>query len=293
MLHTTWLGSLIVHTPLLRNYLEHLTVAKGHQYDQPASREQIADFIAAYGIPLDSIPKPVEEYQTLNEFFSRGHKPGARPTCNPKCACTSTGFDHRAAGARCNKVSNNVHEEKCWLLCSALPGVSACLCTGLTCMLECWAACRDDATAVQPCDCRLMVFPNVSASQRLWIKGRQFTLRKLLGSVYSSKWDGCSIALSRLAPGDYHHYHAPCCGKIAQMTLIPGGRYSVKPVRCLTLQELTLLKSLDVYCMHIAHIAPPGGLLLPPALTSALRQIKGSLQCTSNAHIVRSWCRLW
>lgn len=87
VLHTTWLGSLIVASHPLRAYLEGYTVAKGRKYDDKArAQAHIAQFISDYAVDLDTVPKPLSQYSTLNEFFTREHKPGARPVCEPTCA---------------------------------------------------------------------------------------------------------------------------------------------------------------------------------------------------------------
>ena len=84
---------------------------------------------------------------------------------------------------------------------------------------------------MQPCDCRLMVFDSVAEAQSVWIKGHGFSISKMLGQAYSAEWQGCSIALSRLAPGDHHRFYVPCACTISSMTPLEGDHYSVKPVR--------------------------------------------------------------
>ena len=59
---------------------------------------------------------------------------------------------------------------------------------------------RDDAAAVQPADCRLHVFEDACAATRIWIKGRGFSVRNLLGRLADSMdLDGCSLVISRRA----------------------------------------------------------------------------------------------
>ena len=63
---------------------------------------------------------------------------------------------------------------------------------------------------LSPADCRATVFPTVHKAQEIWIKGRQFTLRKLLsGCPQQSQFteNMSSIAIFRLAPQDYHRFH--------------------------------------------------------------------------------------
>ena len=45
----------------------------------PASRLLIPRFARAYGIAVDEAEKALGDYATLNEFFTRRLKPGARP----------------------------------------------------------------------------------------------------------------------------------------------------------------------------------------------------------------------
>jgi hypothetical protein len=85
ILHKTWLGALIVRTPLLRAYLKNYTFSKGKRYDNPNSKAEIMKFIEEYDVDMDEVAKPIETYRTLNEFFYRAHRPGARPVLHPEC----------------------------------------------------------------------------------------------------------------------------------------------------------------------------------------------------------------
>jgi phosphatidylserine decarboxylase len=42
-------------------------------------------------------------------------------------------------------------------------------------------ACRNAAVAVSPADSRVLVFDSVSEAKALWVKGKDFTIAKLLG----------------------------------------------------------------------------------------------------------------
>lgn len=83
---------------------------------------------------------------------------------------------------------------------------------------------------VQPCDCRLMVYDSLDVAQRIWIKGHDFSLEKLIGPAFDRTWVGCSAVLSRLAPSDHHRFYVPCRCTVHSKQLLPGYRYSVKPV---------------------------------------------------------------
>jgi len=75
-----------------------------------------------------------------------------------------------------------------------------------------------------------MAFETVSEATRLWIKGREFTVARLLGDAYkgqAEKYAGGALAIFRLAPQDYHRFHSPVDGKIGPMTYIAGEYYTV------------------------------------------------------------------
>lgn len=74
-------------------------------------------------------------------------------------------------------------------------------------------------------------FPTISEATNLWIKGRQFSIKKLLGKELegeASRYEGGSLCIFRLAPQDYHRYHSPVDGKIGRMSRIAGEYYTVK-----------------------------------------------------------------
>ncbi|KAN0065365.1 hypothetical protein ACQY0O_001201 [Thecaphora frezii] len=82
-------------------------------------------------------------------------------------------------------------------------------------------------------DCRLTVFDNIEASTTYWIKGKQFTLNRLLSDTNLADRcfpPGSSLAIFRLAPADYHRYHHPVgpvvCGPTRHCQ---GEYYTVNP----------------------------------------------------------------
>jgi len=63
----------------------------------------------------------------------------------------------------------------------------------------------DDRVAVSVADCRMTCFQTISDATQYWIKGRQFTLGRLLADeALAKKYEGGSLAIFRLAPQDYH-----------------------------------------------------------------------------------------
>ncbi|KAI7818149.1 phosphatidylserine decarboxylase-domain-containing protein [Gamsiella multidivaricata] len=98
----------------------------------------------------------------------------------------------------------------------------------------------DDRVAVSVADCRMTCFQTISDAQKFWIKGRQFTVAKLLDDEkLAKKYDGGSLAIFRLAPQDYHRYHVPVRGVISESRLIAGEYFTVNP--------MSIRSHLDVY----------------------------------------------
>lgn len=62
---------------------------------------------------------------------------------------------------------------------------------------------HDPRTIVSAADCRLTCFSTVSEATRIWIKGREFTVEKLLGERYKDEipnYKGGALVIFRLAP---------------------------------------------------------------------------------------------
>jgi phosphatidylserine decarboxylase len=75
-----------------------------------------------------------------------------------------------------------------------------------------------------------MAFETVSEATRLWIKGRDFTVARLLGDVYkdeAEKYIGGALCIFRLAPHDYHRFDSPVDDTIGCMIYISGEYYMV------------------------------------------------------------------
>ena len=102
---------------------------------------------------------------------------------------------------------------------------------------------ENDLITSSPADCRLTAFPTVDLATKYWIKGYGFTLETLLGSAeLAAQFDGGSIVIARLAPQDYHRWHAPVSGTVRGIKDIPGAYYTVNP------QAINEPGTLDVFC---------------------------------------------
>ncbi|KAF9113300.1 hypothetical protein BGX27_001836 [Mortierella sp. AM989] len=98
----------------------------------------------------------------------------------------------------------------------------------------------NDNVAVSVADCRMTCFQTISDATKFWIKGRQFTITRLLADEsLAKKYEGGSLAIFRLAPQDYHRYHIPVKGVLSEPRLIEGEYYTVNP--------MAIRSRLDVY----------------------------------------------
>ena len=94
-----------------------------------------------------------------------------------------------------------------------------------------------------PADCRLTAFSTVDLATKHWIKGFGFSIERLLGDAeMAAKFKGGSIVIARLAPQDYHRWHAPITGIVKGIKEIPGTYYTVNP------QAINEPGTLDVFC---------------------------------------------
>jgi len=102
---------------------------------------------------------------------------------------------------------------------------------------------ENDLVTSSPADCRLTAFPSVDLATKYWIKGYGFTLERLLGSPeLAAQFNGGSLVIARLAPQDYHRWHAPVSGTVRGIKDIPGAYYTVNP------QAINEPGTLDVFC---------------------------------------------
>lgn len=94
-----------------------------------------------------------------------------------------------------------------------------------------------------PADCRLTAYQTIDMATKYWIKGAGFTIPRLLGDeALARQFEGGSIVIARLAPQDYHRWHAPVSGVVEGIKDIPGAYYTVNP------QAINESGTLDVFC---------------------------------------------
>jgi phosphatidylserine decarboxylase len=110
---------------------------------------------------------------------------------------------------------------------------------------------EDPRVIVSPADCRSVVFNTIDSAQAIWVKGREFSLQRLLGDAYpedAKRYVGGSLGIFRLAPQDYHRFHIPVDGVMDEPKTIEGEYYTVNP--------MAIRSSLDVYGENVRVIVP-------------------------------------
>lgn len=81
----------------------------------------------------------------------------------------------------------------------------------------------DPAAVVSPVDALCGVTGTISDGTLLQIKGRAYSLARLLGDPeQAQRFEGGTFATLYLAPRDYHRIHAPVSGLVREARLIPG-----------------------------------------------------------------------
>lgn len=102
-----------------------------------------------------------------------------------------------------------------------------------------------------PADCRSVAFDHIEEAQTIWVKGREFSVERLLGKAYpedAKRYHGGSLGIFRLAPQDYHRFHIPVDGVMDEPKLIEGEYYTVNP--------MAIRSALDVYGENIRVVVP-------------------------------------
>jgi phosphatidylserine decarboxylase len=81
-----------------------------------------------------------------------------------------------------------------------------------------------------PADARTLIFASIVES-RQWFKGYDMDVNALIGHIAvngnSNYFNGGGMVISRLAPQDYHRFHAPVSGSIVAIHHVPGSLWSV------------------------------------------------------------------
>lgn len=104
---------------------------------------------------------------------------------------------------------------------------------------------------VSPADCRSVVFNKMDEATKIWVKGREFSIERLLGNAYpedAKRYVNGALGIFRLAPQDYHRFHIPVDGVLGTPKTIEGEYYTVNP--------MAIRSALDVYGENVRVVVP-------------------------------------
>ncbi|KAK0103918.1 hypothetical protein ONS96_005025 [Cadophora gregata f. sp. sojae] len=104
---------------------------------------------------------------------------------------------------------------------------------------------------VSPADCRSVVFNRMDEATKIWVKGREFSIERLLGNAYpqdAERYKNGALGIFRLAPQDYHRFHIPVDGVMGKPVTIEGEYYTVNP--------MAIRSALDVYGENVRIVIP-------------------------------------
>ncbi|KAB2581344.1 Phosphatidylserine decarboxylase proenzyme 2 [Lasiodiplodia theobromae] len=110
---------------------------------------------------------------------------------------------------------------------------------------------NDPQIITSPADCRSVMFNQITQAQKIWVKGREFTMERLIGKAYPDdvkRFEGGALGIFRLAPQDYHRFHIPVDGVMGEPKMIEGEYYTVNP--------MAIRSALDVYGENVRICVP-------------------------------------
>lgn len=174
------------------------------------------------------IRDPLDSFKTFNEFFYRHLKPGARPVASPEedavivscadCRLVVRRFPFREPGLGLAVVFRPAR------------GGSPCMPSDG----------RGGALPQATHSPTAQVYSTVDEATRFWVKGRRFGVRSLLGddagppdaggADEACRFSGGTMAIFRLAPQDYHRFHAPLGGRVLSLRHVDGQLFTVNPM---------------------------------------------------------------
>ncbi len=103
---------------------------------------------------------------------------------------------------------------------------------------------------VSPADGKVLVYPSVAQADFI-IKGHHFDVHSFLqDSSLSQAFADGSMAVIRLAPTDYHRFHAPIDAYVEAYKVINGACYSVSPIALRAKPDLFCLNERSYHLMR-------------------------------------------
>ena len=86
---------------------------------------------------------------------------------------------------------------------------------------------EDLTVFVTPAECRILVLPMLPIDFSVILKDNNYLLSDLVGSRWGPTFVNGTMIIARLAPQDYHRYHAPMNGTVIDRIQMDGPIFSV------------------------------------------------------------------
>ncbi len=97
----------------------------------------------------------------------------------------------------------------------------------------------DPDVLVSPCDAVVGEFGVVRRQELIQAKGFPYTLSELLANTaLAGELEGARYVTLRLKSSMYHHFHAPCGGRLHDIDYISGDTWNVNPIALKTIERL-------------------------------------------------------
>ena len=81
-IYGTSAGRLALHLLIKRAIVSKVM---GWMKDRPSSARSLPEFVREYGIDMEESARPLGDFRSFNDFFTRTLRPGARPVCGDGC----------------------------------------------------------------------------------------------------------------------------------------------------------------------------------------------------------------
>jgi phosphatidylserine decarboxylase len=148
--------------------------------------------------------------------------------------------------------------------------------------------CREPGRLTSPCDAVVGAHGRVRDGELLQAKGMVYRLDELVAdaALAAAHRDGGFVTL-RLKSSMYHRFHAPCAGRIEQLTYVSGEVFNVNPPTLARLQRL--------FCRNERAVVPiqpdPADYPGPVTLVPIAAVLVSSMRFTFVAEPLRLACR--
>jgi phosphatidylserine decarboxylase len=149
----------------------------------------------------------------------------------------------------------------------------------------------DALAVVSPVDALVGATGCVSAGTLLQIKGRTYSLARLLGDeAEAARYEGGAYATFYLAPKDYHRIHAPVSGQVREAHLIPGAlmpvfEESLRKVDELFARNERLITFLDTPKNGRVAVVKVGATLVGRITVNYDANLIGNVQRSQDRHV--------